>query len=239
MKKIIKKLIKITFIIWIFITIWSYVFALDWNRDDRSFPYLWVENEEVNEADKTDMSIIMDQDIVDPQEWFVQRILWVLWLSDFAHWTQEDWSWNTQWGTNYIKYIVNIGIALSAFIALLFIIYWFAKMFASNWWEAYESAVKIIKNSAIAIVIIWISRIIVWFFFYVYNITDDVQSQDNQITTQQNNIEQPQYTNPESNNQPQYNETKDNNIKKPTKNEFNDYNNEYKSEWWVEEQFQE
>ncbi len=157
-------------------------------QTNTDFPYNWVYSETDAEEDRTEAKLILHNDVVDESHWYIQRLLNLLWLEEFASWTDPK-SGKTTWWHNYIIYLFNIWIALSAFVAVLFIIYWFAKMFFSKDEEWYTNAVKIVKNSAIAIVIIGLSWFVVSFLFYIFSAVNDVNRNANDEPIIKNTIE--------------------------------------------------
>lgn len=78
-------------------------------------------------------------------------------------------------GHNYIINIINLWLQLAAVIALFFLIYGFLSMFFAKTDEAFTTAKKIIINTAIAIVILWLSWFIVSVLFYLQGKTEDVE----------------------------------------------------------------
>ncbi len=182
---------KIIFwLFWILISLFVFNIQSSVAQVNTDFPYVWVWHEWISDEDKTEAAWILHNDIVDEGQWYIQRLLTVLWLEQFASWTDPQ-SWNTTWWHNYIIYLFNIWIWISAFIAILFIIYWFAKMFFSKDEEGYTTAMKIVKNSAIAIAIIGLARFVVGFLFYFFNTVNDVNTNDDQqVNITNSNLDQ-------------------------------------------------
>ena len=76
--------------------------------------------------------------------------------------------------TNYISFVINVALALMAFIALVVLIYGFFTMFFAKKEEWLAKAKKILINTTIAIIIIAISRFVVSFLFNVFTQVRDV-----------------------------------------------------------------
>jgi len=73
--------------------------------------------------------------------------------------------------TAYIKMILNILLWLVSFISLILVIFAFYLIFAEKWEEWVKKAKKILSSVAIAIILIWLSRIIVNALFTLYSTT--------------------------------------------------------------------
>lgn len=97
---------------------------------------------------------------VDNSESILNRLINLFRLSD-NEWYQSG----TSKTIYYVKWIVNMALALVSFISLVFIIYWFYLMFFSKDEEWFSKAKKILKGVLIALVIMWLSWLIVSFFF--------------------------------------------------------------------------
>ena len=69
---------------------------------------------------------------------------------------------------NYVKFILNIVLALISFIALVLIIFAFYLIFFGKEEEAFKKAKKILTGVAIALFIMGLSWFIVSFFFNVF-----------------------------------------------------------------------
>ncbi len=70
----------------------------------------------------------------------------------------------------YIQYIINMLLWLAAFIALIILMYGFYLMFFSKQEEWFDKAKKIIIWVTVALFIMWLSRIIVQFLFFLYSL---------------------------------------------------------------------
>lgn len=144
--------------------IWSQSFWIDnlwwWLlKSDSSFPYN-SENSNYSKSDTTD-----SQKLLEWSDNLIQKQMDSFWLSDYK---------NTEWaGLVFVKKIINFLLALLWVIATIIIIYWFYLMVVP--WgksdEQLKNAKKYIKISVIAIVMIWLSRLIVQFIFNIYSIT--------------------------------------------------------------------
>lgn len=70
--------------------------------------------------------------------------------------------------TAYIAMILNILLGLTSFISLVLVIFAFYLIFFSKGDDGVAKAKKILTGVAIALVIMWLSWIIVSFFFNIY-----------------------------------------------------------------------
>jgi len=94
--------------------------------------------------------------------------------------TAVQWWMNVAWGTDtdkwdsiiqVIKNFINYALGFLWLIALIMLLYGWFKMVTAGWEEeAYEGWLKILKNAAIGIAVIWISRFLVTFIFYVFSL---------------------------------------------------------------------
>lgn len=71
--------------------------------------------------------------------------------------------------TGYVTMILNMVLWLTSFISLILILFAFYLMFFQKWEKWFAKAKKILIGVAIALVIMALSRLIVSFFFEVYN----------------------------------------------------------------------
>lgn len=83
---------------------------------------------------------------------------WFLWSDGIAS--------KAGWAMSYIQSIINIALWLVGFIALVMIIYWFFMMLFSKEDEWIKNAKSTVKNAAIALILIWLSRTIVYMMFW-------------------------------------------------------------------------
>lgn len=85
---------------------------------------------------------------------------------NLGEYISTEWAWLT-----YIKNIINFFLTLLWLIATIIIIYGFYLMVVP-WWKSDEqlkTAKKYVKIATIAIIMIWLSRLIVQFIFEIYN----------------------------------------------------------------------
>lgn len=75
---------------------------------------------------------------------------------------------STSKATDYVKWILNILLALVSFLSLVMVIFAFYLIFFSKWDEAVGKAKKILIGVGIALAIMWLSRFIASFFFNIY-----------------------------------------------------------------------
>lgn len=156
MKKILFSLLLIIWLTW-FVVKWEdfyYDVSKDWN----------VVKDFDNES--LDIWAVITDDAVSPDSSVLQRLLSVFKLK----WSNRyDNNWELK-AFAYIKMIVNFLLALVSLIALILTIYGFYLMFFSGQDEWLKKAKKILTWVAIALAIMWLSRFIISFLFYVYNI---------------------------------------------------------------------
>jgi hypothetical protein len=79
----------------------------------------------------------------------------------------------TQPALYYIKFLIDVAISLVAFIALCFLIYYLYIIFFSDRDEGIANAKWYALNAFIAIILIWLSWMIVSFGFYIYEVLTD------------------------------------------------------------------
>lgn len=77
---------------------------------------------------------------------------------------------NPQSAVAYIQYIINMLLGLAAFIALIILLYGFYLMFFSKQQEWFEKAKKIVIGVLVALVIMWLSWIVIRFLFFLYSL---------------------------------------------------------------------
>jgi len=162
----------------IFILIWFFSLNLFWGvgkctisleigNGDSIVTVNWSDKifTEDNESDKEDTSKVMKRENIEPlSESVMQRI-----INAFNIWSFNWWWVYTQWWTLYIKTVINYALSFLAFIALLIIIYWFFRMFFSwNHQESFDKAKKIIFTAIFALIIIWISWIVISWMFWLF-----------------------------------------------------------------------
>jgi len=68
----------------------------------------------------------------------------------------------------YIRMIINRLLGLVSFVALIIVIYAFYQIFGGKWEEWVAKAKKMLTWVAIALAVMWLSRLIVSFFFSIY-----------------------------------------------------------------------
>lgn len=120
----------------------------------------------------TQVGEIVHDDIVDAPQGFLQQLLDVLGLSQYASGTDPS-TGDTLWATNLLRRIINIAIGLSALLALIVLIYGFGSILFLSDEEGVDRARKYIKGAAIAILLLGVSRLIVSGIFYVYGVIAD------------------------------------------------------------------
>lgn len=156
MKKILFSLLLLIGLTWFFVK-WEdfpYDVSKEWNVV-KSF-----DNESL------DIWNVITQDAVQPDTSILQRLLSIFQLK-WSNWYDTNWELKA---FAYVKMIINFMLALVSLIALILTIYGFYLMFFSWQDEWLKKARKILTWVAIAMAIMWLSRFIISFLFYVYNI---------------------------------------------------------------------
>lgn len=134
-------------------------FALAQSSEDHFF---YGDNNTVTDTTTaTQLSNIIKQDIVEPNNGVLKKTLRLFHLDQFITLSNSS-------ALEFVKYIINIALGLVSFIALVVIIYGFAKVFFAEDDKWVTEARKTIQGAAIAIAIIAISWFIVTFLFYLY-----------------------------------------------------------------------
>ena len=156
MKKILFSLLLIIWFTWFFVK-WE-DFYYDVNKD-------WSV---VKDFDNESLDIwnVINEEAVQPDNSLLQRLLSVFKLK-WSNWYNNN---GDLKAFAYVKMIVNFLLALVSLIALILTIYGFYLMFFSGQDEWLKKAKKILTWVAIAMAIMWLSRFIISFLFYVYNI---------------------------------------------------------------------
>lgn len=120
----------------------------------------------------TQVGELVHDDIVDAPQGFLQQLLDVLGLGQYASGTDPA-TGDTMGATNLLRRILNIALGLSALLALIVLLYGFGSVLFLSDEEAVDKAKKYIKGAAIAILLLGISWIIVSAIFYVYGVVAD------------------------------------------------------------------
>lgn len=134
----------------------SLVFAQT-SEDD--FYYQWFEN---NTKATTDQWSIVRTDVIQPNEGIIKKTIRLFNLDQYLLTSDKSALW-------YIKYIINVVLWLTSLVALVIIIYGFAKIIFADDDKSLWEARKTVQWAAIALVIIGVSRFVVSFLFTMYN----------------------------------------------------------------------
>lgn len=110
--------------------------------------------------DATEVGKLTKKYAIDPQQGAVQRIIDLFFDSDLNTPQQK--------ATYYIKGVLNLFLSIIGFVALVYVIYGFYKMFASAGEDGLKEAQKIVIRGGIALAVIGIARFIVSRFFKIY-----------------------------------------------------------------------
>lgn len=143
-------------------------FALLWFGNAQSDDWFYDPNNNMVANPTTDIGDVIKTTNVNESNSLLNRLLDLFQLSNQ--------SWYAQWTSKafiYLKMIMNILLGLVSFISVILVIYAFYMMFFSEQEEATWKAMKILKWVAIAIAIIWLSWLIVSFFFDINTTISD------------------------------------------------------------------
>ncbi|AKH33115.1 hypothetical protein XF24_00791 [candidate division SR1 bacterium Aalborg_AAW-1] len=118
--------------------------------------------DDLTDQPTTTIHTVIKTDVVDSNDGFLKSILKVFNLEQFTNLSNAS-------ALEFVKYIINIALGLISFIALVVIIYGFAKIFFAKDDEGLTEAKKTVQGAAIAIGIIAVSWFIVTFLFNIYD----------------------------------------------------------------------
>lgn len=118
--------------------------------------------DDLTDQPTTTIHTVIKTDVVDSNDGFLKNILKVFNLEQFTNLSNAS-------ALEFVKYIINIALGLISFIALVVIIYGFAKIFFAKDDEGLTEAKKTVQWAAIAIGIIAVSWFIVTFLFNIYD----------------------------------------------------------------------
>jgi len=147
---------------------WVFLYASFLNisnaqTNDNPFPYdINSSNQLKYDNESVDLAQVMKTDSITPSNSLMTKLRDFFRLSG----TSYDASWTK--ATDYIKWILNILLGLISLIALVLVIYAFYLIFFSKWEDGVTKAKKILVGVAIALVLMWLSRFIVSFFFNIF-----------------------------------------------------------------------
>jgi hypothetical protein len=144
----------------------SHTMAL-WDIDDWSFFY--ETNQDTTstdtEAEKIEIWNLVKRDAISKQDWVFQTITNFFGMGKYVDsWSPKFWS-PALW---YVQMIINRLLWLVSFIALVVSIFAFYQIFFNKWEEWVTKAKKMLTWVWIALAIMWLSWIIISFFFYFY-----------------------------------------------------------------------
>ncbi len=111
-------------------------------------------------ADAVDIGKVTKTVAIDPNQGAVQRIIDVFFDNDLNTPQQK--------ATYYIKGVLNLFLSIIGFVALVYLIYGFYKMFTASGDDWRKEAQKIVVWSLIALAIMGVARFIVSWFFAIY-----------------------------------------------------------------------
>lgn len=164
-----KYLFKILLSMLGFLCVWSLAMSFwstTWAQDTTdAFPYDVVLNSWGNET--TDIGQVVNTDSVNPataQNSILSRLTNFFRISGTSYNPDNTWS----PAISYIKWVINIVLALVSLAALILIIYAFYLIFFWKAEEGFTKAKKILVGVAIALAIMWLSRFITSFLFNIF-----------------------------------------------------------------------
>lgn len=148
---------------WIVFTLGiAYNFAV---AQTEPFPYdINSQTQLTSQDEPTDIAQVIQEDSLTPTTSLMTR------LTNFfrVSWTAYNPDNTGSPAIWYVKWILNIVLALVSFIALVLIIFAFYLIFFGKAEDAFKKAKKILTGVAIALAIMGLSRFIVSFFFNVF-----------------------------------------------------------------------
>ncbi len=159
--------------------IWFYMFVLSiglflgqtfhchaqyWNYDDGFFYGSEFEWNDLSDKDKTDIAQILKDDSINTKDnsllYKIRQYFGLTWSDIYDQDTPA---------TGYVTMIMNMLLWLTSFVSLILVIYAFYLMFFQKQEEWFAKAKKVLMGVAIALVIMWLSRVLVNFFFDLYS----------------------------------------------------------------------
>ena len=124
-----------------------------------AFPYTWLD---LSENQNTNYASGLKSNISEEDNWFKQLLNIFMPDAEIYGWTNTSPSF-----IFYLKTIVNLLLSFVSFIALIFVIYAFYMIFFKKDDAGVTTARQILKWIVIALVVIWLSWIIVSFLYRV------------------------------------------------------------------------
>lgn len=149
-------------LVWIFL--WGNVLTVYWQSNE--WFYYWTEFEwgSLNEDQKTDLAEVLKNDSINTED---ETLLYK--IRKYFRLTGTDAYDQDKPATWYITMIMNMALWLTSFISLILIIFAFYLMFFQKQEEGFAKAKKILIWVAIALVVMWLSWVLVSFFFEIYS----------------------------------------------------------------------
>ncbi len=133
------------------------------SAQNETFYYGEEYQETSNWEDKTDLAEIMKNDSINTKE---TTLLYQ--IRQYFRLTGNDVYDQEKPAIAYISMIINMLLWLTSLISLILLIFAFYLIFFQKGEEGVKKAKKILVGIAIALIIMWLSRLIVNFFFEVY-----------------------------------------------------------------------
>ncbi len=142
---------------------WNTLFTY-WQMDEGFYYWSEFEGSNLNDNQKTDFAKIIKDDSVNTKEttllYKIRQYFRLTWSDTYDQDKPATW---------YITMIMNMALWLTSFISLILIIFAFYLMFFQKQEEWFAKAKKILTWVAIALVVMWLSWVIVSFFFEIYS----------------------------------------------------------------------
>ena len=146
------------------ILLWGSVFITYWQGSEWFYYWTEFEWENLNDEQKTDLAKILKDDSINTNDnTLLYKIRKYFRLTGTESYDQD------KPATGYITMIMNMALWLTSFISLVLVIFAFYLMFFQKQEEGFAKAKKILIWVAIALVIMWLSWVIVSFFFEIYS----------------------------------------------------------------------
>lgn len=126
----------------------------------QDFPYIKVTPAE--KSKNLDIGSAIKTNIIKDNQSIIAKLLTAIGFPLPINYSDEP-------ATAYISDLVNFFLGLVSFIALCVLLYGFYMIFFWEWEAGVAKAKKIVRGSAIAIAILFLSRFIISYLFFIYN----------------------------------------------------------------------
>ncbi len=126
---------------------------------EATFPYGEQVDSQYYSEESTNTNALLKQHTTTDKDSLLNKLLAMYGLDDY---NGEDKA------IHFVKGIINLLLSLASFVVFVWLIYGFYMMFFSEHEEGMDRARKIIKMTFIALLLIGVSRLLVNFFFYLF-----------------------------------------------------------------------